>query len=74
MPKADFSPELAKAVHDRMLEIWQSHPDLDPQFFMLFSLDAAHPLWFGATVICTYDDGTMILDVGEIDDDPDESP
>ena len=67
--KATFSPELAKAVHDRLLEIWLSHPDMDPEVFLSFSLDAAAPLWFGQTVICTHEDGMMILDVGE-DDDP----
>lgn len=72
MPKADFSPELAKAVHDRLLEIWQAH-DLDPQFFMAFSLDAAYPLWMGEAIVCTYEDGALILDFdydGEDDNNP----
>lgn len=72
MPKATFSPELAKAVHDRLMEIWLSH-DLDPEFFLSFSLDAATPIWFGMTSICTYDDGMLILDVGEDGDESDDS-
>lgn len=71
MTQPSFTPELAAAIHNRLAEIWMAH-DLDPEVFLSFSLDAAVPLWFGQTAVCTFEDGVMFLDVGEDGCDPDD--